>query len=292
MPQTARVDAPVTAPLAAAPPALAPTPRDAARVLAALLVCGSAVLLFAVHVRPVGYLPLVLGIGLALLVDRALGRDLALVGLGMAIITTISLRADLSDGGMARFAVALSAAVLVPYALSRYAFRQDVIRFPVRTGRRWTRTQVVYLLVVVLLAYLLLPWYFLGSGAYLNWPVVDTPQEIARLFVGVNAVGIWDELFFVCTVLALLRVHFPFPLANALQAVVFVSFLWELGYREWGPLLTIPFALVQGWIFRKTASLTYVVTVHLLFDLVVFMVLVHAHDPALLDVFVTAPDSW
>nr|WP_203751105.1 CPBP family intramembrane glutamic endopeptidase [Cellulomonas chitinilytica] len=268
------------------------TGRHAARVAAAVLVCGSAVLLFAVHARPGGYVPLVVGVALAWVVDQALGRDLALVGLGMAIISTISLRADLSDAGMARFAVVLSAAVLVPYALSRFVLGQDVIRFPVRTGRRWTRTQVVYLPVVVVLAYLLLPWYFLGSGAYLNWPVVDTPQEIARLFVGVNAVGIWDELFFVCTVLALLRVHFPFPLANVLQATVFVSFLWELGYREWGPLLTIPFALVQGWIFRRTASLTYVVAVHLLFDLVVFTVLVHAHDPALFDVFVTAPASW
>lgn len=285
------MEASALAPTAAAT-RLALTPRHVARVLAAFLVCGSAVLLLAAHERPAGFVPLVAGIALGLAVDRALGRDLALVGLGLVILTTISLRADLSDAGIARFAVVLSAAVLVPYVLSRFVLGQDVIRFPLRTGRRWTRVQVVYLLVVVVLAYLLLPWYFLGSGAYLNWPVVDTPQEIGRLFVGVNAVGIWDELFFVCTVLALLRVHFPFPLANVLQAVVFVSFLWELGYREWGPLLTVPFALVQGWIFRRTASLTYVVTVHLLFDLVVFMVLVHAHDPALFDVFVTAPASW
>lgn len=273
-------------------PTLATTPREAARVLAAALVCGSAVLLFAVHVRPAGYLPLVLGVALGWAVDRALGRDLALVGLGMTVITTISLKADLSDAGMLRFTVALAGAVLVPYVLSRFVLRQDVIRFPLRTGRRWSRTQVVYLLVVVVLAYVLLPWYFLGSGAYENWPTVDSSQEVARLFVGVNAVGIWDELFFVCTVLALLRLHFPFALANVLQAVVFVSFLWELGYREWGPLLTIPFALVQGWIFRRTASLTYVVTVHLLFDLVVFMVLVHAHHPDVFDVFVTAPATW
>lgn len=286
------MDALAPTPAPTAVPTLALTSRDVARVLAAALVCGSAVLLFAVHVRPLGYVPLVAGVALAFVVDRALGRDLTLVALGMTVITTISLRADLSDAGIARFAVALSGAVLVPYVLSRFVLKQDAIRFPLRTGRRWTRTQIVYLLVVVLLAYLLLPWYFLGSGAYLNWPVVDSPQEIARLFVGVNAVGIWDELFFVCTVLALLRVHFPFPVANVLQSLVFVSFLWELGYREWGPLLTIPFALVQGWIFRKTASLTYVVTVHLLFDLVVFMVLVHAHDPALFDVFVTAPASW
>ena len=76
---------------------------------------------------------------------------------------------------------------------------------------------------------------------------------------------------------------------NLLQAIVFVSFLWELGYRSWGPALTIPFALVQGWIFATTASLGYVVTVHLLFDAIVFLVLVHAHNPHLFDFFVTIP---
>lgn len=277
---------PSTVPDAALPPWAVGSP---ARLLAAALVAGSAVLLFAVHVRPLGYVPLVAGVALGWAVDRVLGRDLALIGLGMAIISAISLEADLSDGGMLRFAVALSLAVLVPWALSRFAFRDPTITFPVATGRRWTRGQLVYLAVVVVAGYLILPFYFIGSGAYRNWPEVTGGQEIARLFVGVNAVGIWDELFFVCVVFALLRKHFGMWTANVLQATVFVSFLWELGYREWGPLLTIPFALVQGWIFSWSKSFTYVVAVHLLFDLVVFGVLVHAHHPELFDVFVTAP---
>jgi len=260
-----------------------------ARLLAAALVALSAVLLFAVHVRPLGYVPLVLGVALGWAVDRVLGRDLALIGVGLAIISAISLEADLSDGGMARFTVALSLAVLVPWALSRFVLGDRTIAFPVATGRRWTRGQIVYLAVVVVAGYLILPFYFIGSGAYLNWPEVTGTQEIVRLFVGVNAVGIWDELFFVCIVFALLRKHFGLWTANVLQATVFVSFLWELGYREWGPLLTIPFALVQGWIFSWSKSLTYVVAVHLLFDLVVFGVLVHAHHPDLFDVFVTDP---
>ena len=139
------------------------------------------------------------------------------------------------------------------------------------------------------LGYLLLPAYFIGSGAYRNWPTVVEPGEIARLFVGVNAVGLWDELFFICTVFALLRRHFPTWQANLLQAVTFVSFLWELGYQSWGPVLTVPFAVLQGYIFQRTRSLAYVVTVHLSFDVIIFMILVHAHTPALFDVFVTAP---
>ncbi|MFE6967860.1 type II CAAX prenyl endopeptidase Rce1 family protein [Isoptericola sp. NPDC057653] len=263
------------------------------RFVAAGLVSASAVLLFAVHVRPLAYLPLVAGVALGLVVDRRLGRDLALIAVALGIISTIPLEADLSDAGMARFAVVLSLAVLVPWAASRFWFRDDdgagAVRFPVGTGRRWSRGQYAYLAVVVLVGYLVLPWYFLGSGAYLNWPPLEGGQDVARLFVGVNAVGIWDELFFVCTVFALLRRHFGLWTSNVLQAAIFVSFLWELGYREWGPLLTVPFALVQGWIFSRYKSLTYVVAVHLLFDAVVFAVLVHGHHPELFDVFVTAP---
>ncbi|WP_370514009.1 type II CAAX prenyl endopeptidase Rce1 family protein [Cellulomonas sp. JZ18] len=259
------------------------------RWVGAALVCGSAVLLFALHVRPLAYLPLVVGIVVGWAADRVLGRDLLIIGTGMGIVSTIPLGADLSDASMVRFTVALGLAVVIPYVLSRHVLGDDVIRFPWRTGRRWTRTQWAYLIGVQAAGYLLLPYYFLSSGAYRNWPTVVEGQEVARLFVGVNAVGTWDELFFVCTVFALLRRHFPLWGANVLQAVVFVSFLWELGYREWGPLLTIPFALIQGFTFSLTKSLTYVLVVHLLFDAVVFMVLVHAHTPELFDIFVTAP---
>ena len=140
-------------------------------------------------------------------------------------------------------------------------------------------------LLHVLAAYLILPFYFLTSGVYRNWPAVEEWDMIARLFMGVNAVGLWDELFFICTAYTLLLRHFRPWLANILQAGIFVSFLWELGYQSWGPLLTIPFALVQGAIFSWTKNLLYVVTVHLLFDAVVFLVIVHAHHQAALPIF-------
>jgi membrane protease YdiL (CAAX protease family) len=266
-----------------------PRMSAAARLLAAALVCAAAVPLYVFLHRPVGYALLVAGVALAVLVDRHLARHLALIAGGLVVISTMSLRADLTDAGMTRFAVVLSAAVLLPYLVQRYVYREDVIRFPWRTGQRWSHFEYGYLGVVLVLGYLLLPVYFIGSGSYRNWPTVTEPAEIARLFVGVNAVGLWDELFFICTVFALLRRHFSMWTANLLQAVVFVSFLWELGYQSWGPALTVPFAVLQGYIFQRTRSLAYVVTVHLSFDLIIFMILVHAHTPALFDVFVTEP---
>ena len=259
----------------------------------AFIVCGAAVLLFGVQVQLAGYAMLAVGLGVAWLTDHS-GRtsrllpDLALIALGQVIISTISLEADISYGNMVLMGTVLALAVVVPYVVSRFVYGDRVIRFPWRTGRRWTRTQWIYLIGITVAAWLILPFYFITSGVYQNWPTVTEPDEIARLFVGVNAVGTWDELFFICTVFALLRRHFPTWQANLLQSIVFVSFLWELGYQSWGPLLTIPFALIQGYTFKLTKSLTYVLVVHLIFDAFVFMVIVYAHT-GVPPIFLLAP---
>ena len=290
-------------------------PRDTALrldILPALLVCAAAPAFFVLEIPWLGWVLLALGVGAAWLIERrgpsedrivsvgarretakvvgvhrspSLARDLSLIAIGLLIVSVIPLAAELDNLAMLRFTLALGGAVAVPYVISRFVYRDRAISFPWRTHRRWGRLQWGWLVAVLVLGWLILPFYFITSGVYQNWPVVDTPDLIARLFVGVGAVGIWDELFFICTVFALLRRHFPDLVANLLQAIVFVSFLWELGYREWGPLLTIPFALLQGYIFLRTHSLAYVVTVHLLFDAVVFAVLVHAHNPGLLPIF-------
>lgn len=270
------------------------------RLLPALSACLAAPAFFVVRIPWLGWLLLAIALLSAWLLERAdaagapvvqdegvrapsLVRDLSLIALGLLVVSVIPLAAELDNLAFVRFTLALGGAVALPYVVSRFVYRDRAIRFPWRGGGRWTRFQWVWLIAVLALGWLILPFYFITTGVYQNWPVVDTPEMIARLFVGVGAVGIWDELFFICTVFALLRRHFPDWQANALQAIVFVSFLWELGYQAWGPLMTVPFALLQAYIFMRTRSLAYVVSVHLLFDAVVFLVLVHAHNPGLLD---------
>jgi membrane protease YdiL (CAAX protease family) len=257
----------------------------------ALLVCLAAPAFFVLLQPWLGWLLLAAGLVIAAVMERSrvtasepsLTRDLSLIAIGLLIVSAVPLKAELDNAAMVRFTLALGGAVLVPYLVSRFIYRDHAIRFPWRGGGRWKAWQWTWLGAVLVLGWLILPFYFITSGVYENWPVVDTPDLIARLFVGVGAVGIWDELFFICTCFALLRRHFADATANVLQAIVFVSFLWELGYRAWGPVLTIPFALLQAIIFLRTRSLAYVVTVHLLFDAVVFGVLVHAHNPGLVD---------
>jgi membrane protease YdiL (CAAX protease family) len=272
-----------------------PRPALSWALVPAILLSGSAPLMFAFRGLSLlqtiaAYGMLVLALIIALALDRSsrtdgLFRDLLLIAVGMVIVSAVSVKADISWGNFFLLGFVLALAVSVPYLISRFVFRDRVIRFPWRGGWPWTRVQWGYLALVLFLGWLILPFYFISSGVYLNWPAVTRVDEIARLFVGVNAVGTWDELFFILTVFVLFRRHFPVWQANLLQMVIFVSFLWELGYQSWGPLLTIPFALLQGWIYSRTKSLPYVLTVHLLFDAVVFLVIVHARNPGALPIF-------
>jgi membrane protease YdiL (CAAX protease family) len=257
---------------------------QARKFLSALLVVSSAPLFFVLHTSW-GYLTVVAGLALAFSISWRFARDLLLIAIPLVGIEQISLKANLEWGNIALMGTVLVLAVAVPYSLSRWVFKDHAITFPGRPGQPWTRLEWIWLGLVLILGWLILPVYFIGSGSYLNWPAVAEPSEIARLFVGVGFVGIWDELFFICTIFALLRRHFPLWVANGLQAIVFVSFLWELGYRSWGPLLTIPFALIQAWIFEKSKSVYYVITVHLLFDVVVFLVLIYAYHPQWAHIF-------
>jgi len=264
-----------------------------------ILLSGSALFLFAwrgvaVPLTVLGYAMLAAALVVAWLLDRTgrsadLARDLLLIAVGMVIVSTVSVEADIGWANFFLLGAVLAAAVAAPYLLARFVFKERLIRFRWRGGWPWSRTQWAYVVAVLFLGWLILPFYFISSGVYLNWPAVHEWHEVARLFVGVNAVGTWDELFFILTVFVLFRRHFPVWQANILQTVIFVSFLWELGYQAWGPLLTIPFALLQGWIYSQTKSLVYVLTVHLLFDLVVFLVIVHARNDGAVPIFLISP---
>lgn len=273
---------------------LEPAPRRFSVVswpgLAAVLLALSAFVLFGIgttfpEVRAFGYMPMIASVIIAWMTDRVFARDLSVIAGCLGLISSISVEADISWANIARMGLVLSTVVIGPWLITRYWFHDRTIVFPLRRGQRWSRLEWAWLAFVIVVAWLILPQYFMRTGVYLNWPPVTHWDEIIRLFFGVNAVGIWDELFFICTVFALLRKHFQFWTANIITSVIFVSFLWELGYRSIGPLLTIPFALVQAFIFTRTKSLPYTVTVHLLFDALVFLTIVHAHHPEALPIF-------
>ncbi|MDX2006360.1 MAG: hypothetical protein SFU83_13870 [Meiothermus sp.] len=143
--------------------------------------------------------------------------------------------------------------------------------------------EIGYVLLSIPLAWAAFRLYFgvLSPEVPFNWSLPETPQSdpLLRLFVGINAVGIWDELFFVNTCFAVLRTIFPFWTANLAQSVVYTAVLYDMAFTGWGPLFVFGLALTQGIMFERAKTLIYVIVVHLIVDYFLFQEIVDAYYP-------------
>lgn len=265
-------------------------PRDATKVEPApAILIGltslSAFMIMGVHQPLIGWPLLITTVVVTLIQPHPIRRHLPLVHIALIILGLAPINTDLDNTHMAIMGAAITLSVAIPYLISAKIYGDHLIKFPL-SHRRWDKAMFGYIGLTLALTYLLLPAYLVSTGSYLNWTVEGTAEGLTRLFLAVNAVGTWDELFFIATVLAVFRRYLPFWWANLAQAVIFTSFLYELGFREWGPLLTFPFAVLQGYIFKRTNSLDYVVTIHLALDLILYLALIHTHHPEWLNIFI------
>ncbi len=251
------------------------------------LLLAAAVSLIGLQLKPGGWAVLAVSTASLLLADRQYAKDLLLVNLSVGIIGLTPITTDISYGHFALMSSTLSASIAIPYLVSRFVYKDRRIRFPFHHGRKWYKKEVAYIVFAGLMAYLILPFYLTSTGAYHNWPSGTDTSSIVRLFIGTNALGIWDELFFIGVVFGLLRNYFSFIWANLFQAVLWTSFLYELGFIGWGPIAVFLFALLQGAVFRRTESLLYIVTIHLSVDFFLFLSLIHAHHSQLIPIFLT-----
>jgi CAAX prenyl protease-like protein len=214
-------------------------------------------------------------------------RHLLLLILVLALVASAPINTNTSTLHVLRMGIPLALAIAIPYLILRYLCNDALISFPFRHGRRWYSSEIAYIAFTAIVAYLILPFYFATTGAYHNWAVMPGAGNLIRLFIGTQALGLWDELFFVNTILTLLRAHLPFVWANLIQALLWTGFLYQLGFRGWAPPLIYLFALLQGYIYKRTGSLLYIITIHLTLDLVLFLALIHAYHPAWMPIFIT-----
>ncbi len=219
--------------------------------------------------------------------EKHFRRDMALVLLSLGLLGITPINTDISFLHMFQMGTTLFLAVAIPYLVTRKLYNEKTIRYPFHHGRKWYKKEIFYIIITATIAFLVLPFYLRNTGSYHNWTVELGLFKLTILYIGTNCLGTWDEFFFVSTVLAIFKKYFPFSVANAAQAVIFTSFLYALGFRGWAPFLLYPFALTQGYIFKQTDSLLYVLTIHLTLDLVLYLALIHAYYPNLLPIFFT-----
>lgn len=252
-----------------------------------VLLCLSTVILIGQQIKPEGWILLLLSSLTLLLCSKQFAKDLLLIYIAIAILGVTPINTNISIPHMLKMGLTLTLAVAIPYLVSRFVYRDYLVRFQFHHGRNWYKLEIAYIGLTVVVSYFLLPFYLKNTGAYLNWTVEPGINNITRFFIGTNALGIWDELFFVSTVLGILRRYLSFTWANLAQAVLFTSFLYELGFTGWGFVMIYLFALIQGYIFKKTESLFYIITIHLSLDLVLFLALINAHHPSWIAIFLT-----
>lgn len=253
--------------------------------LALLLATG--VLLIGLQWKPWGWGILAAGIAHLAICRGRFARHMVLLYISLAALGITPITTEIDVAHMTIMSVILIAAVAFPWLVCTYVYRDKAIIYKLHDGKRWTAKHYGYIAFAGVASYLLLPFYLSHTGAYANWDVPKQTDALLRFFAGTNGLGIWDELFFVITVLGLLRLHFPFVVANLAQAVLFTSFLYELGFTGWGPVMIYPFALLQGQIFRKTDSLLFIIAIHLTIDFVLFLALINAHIPEWANIFIT-----
>ena len=199
----------------------------------------------------------------------------------LVVLAVAPIDTSLEPAHMAVLGSALAAAVVLPALLLR---RSGVLTFSL-FPRRLDLVDVGYTLLSIPLAWGAFALYFgvLSPEVPMNWTLPPDPDawELVKLFVGINAVGIWDELFFVNTCYAILRAMFPAPVANAGQTVIYTSVLWDMAFAGWGPLFVAALAITQGAMYERSRVLLWVLIVHLIVDYFLFQGIVDAYYPNL-----------
>lgn len=252
---------------------------------AIVLLCSTAIVLIGLQLWW-GWLLLAVSFASLLGCSAQFRKDIALLHISIGILALTKINTDISYTHIVEMAIPLFLAVAIPYLVSRFVYGDHLVRFRFHHGRSWYKTEILYIVVTLVISYFLLPFYLKNTGAYLHWTVEPGTGALIRFFLGTNALGFWDELFFVSTVLGILRRFLPFLWANIVQSVLFTSFLYELGFTGWGFVMIYIFAIIQGYVFRKTDSLFYVITIHLSIDLILFLALLEAHHPEWFHIFV------
>lgn len=247
----------------------------------------TAITLVGLQQKILGFGLLAMGLGSLIFCDKEFRKSFLLIYFCLAVLglTPIDTTTDLPYSFF--MGIGLFTVVAVPFFVTRKIYKNKVIVFPNLRDKNWTKERTFYLLFAALAAYLLLPLMLRSGDSYLNWRLEPGTWDLTVAYFGLNFVGIWDELFFVITILALLRNHFPFHVANFAQAVLFTSFLYTLGFQGWSFIIVYIFALTQGLVFRQTKSLLYILAIHLTIDLVLHLALVYLHFPEKFPYFIT-----
>jgi hypothetical protein len=210
-------------------------------------------------------------------------RRFVALGVAVAILTFAPVHTSLAWGHIALLGTAFVAVLVIPTWIVR---DRSIIAFKLLPDRidKW---DVFYTFISIFLAWGAFKLYFgpsLSPEVPYNWYLpAGNPDtfEVFKLFMGINAVGIWDELFFINICFATIRSMYGFRVSNMAQAVIYTTVLCDMAFTGWGPVFVGFLAITQGYMYERSRVLLWVLIVHLIVDYFLFQAIVGAYYPEL-----------
>ncbi len=201
----------------------------------------------------------------------------------IAVLTIAPINTDVNPSHVAILFTAFVAALVLPTVIL-WREKPKVIDFRL-FPKHIDWVDVLYTVISIPLAWAVISLYFrvISPEVPFNWTLGAEPNngELFGLFMGINGVGIWDELFFINVSYAIIRALFPFKVANPAQAVIYTGILWDMAFRGTGFFLVYIFAITQGAMYERSKALIWVLIVHLIVDYFLFQMIVNTYYPNL-----------
>lgn len=249
----------------------------------------SAAVLWIAHEAWLWGLPFAVGFALSLRFETPYRRRRYLaLAVPLLLLSAAPIATDTSLKGFLGLGSFFVAVLIVPSVLLRRE-KDNPITFAFWPKRGWRDKggwlEPLYTLSSIPLAWAAFALYFgvLNPDVPFNWHLPADPEtsSLLRLFIGINLVGIWDELYFININYAIFRQLFAARTANLAAAVIYTTVLWTMAFKGAGVIFVFVLAFTQGAMYERSKVLLWVLIVHLIVDYFLFQAIVQAYYPHL-----------
>lgn len=117
------------------------------------------IFLIGLQYKPEGWYFYAFGFLSLLFADRGFAKHFSLIYLSMGLLGLTPITTDTSFAHIVSMGTTLGLAVLIPYLVVRFIYREDTIRYGAFLTRKWTRGETLWVIFTLGLGYLLLPYY-------------------------------------------------------------------------------------------------------------------------------------
>jgi membrane protease YdiL (CAAX protease family) len=215
--------------------------------------------------------------------DRVWTKTLALFAYTITVLFFTRVNGETTNLHVIELTLTLGVGILAITALLAKYWLKTPLDYQWLSGR-WSLRMWLWLPAGFVIAFYVLWAYFfvLTPTLHTEWQMANPKnytESLWRIFWGCNLVGAWDELAWINFVFVLLLRRFKFWEANLAQAVFFTSFLFDMSFFGFGPIIIFAFALIQGYTYMRTRSLLYIMMLHLMIDTILFYMIANRWLP-------------